>query len=450
MKGLRKLLIIVLTLVLLVSFTACESSDPLISPTVIPTGTVTTTNIPDGNKIKLKLWHIWVTDSDSNKRPFEKVLADWNIANPDIQIEVEAAESEAYKIKIRTAIAVNEAPDIFFGWGAGFAKPFVNAGKVLALDDYLDEDTIDKMVPGSLENFIYDGKTYALPTFMIAGIFYCNQQLFNQYDVKIPDTFNELLEAVRIFKENNLTPMAVGLKDGWPGIFYQNILAIRTAGINKTISALNKDVTFYQPDFIESAQKLTELIDAGAFYSGSSQLTQYEAENTFIRGQVPMYYCGSWSAGSMERPDSIVKGNVVVKNFPIIEGANGDPNGFLGGAIDNFMISSSTKYKQESVAAMVEICQNLSKESYLAGAGIPAWKVDVNKSEISPLAAEISDLIKVNDGFVLAWDTFLTGSDAQTHVDLVSDIYAGKLTPEEFAMEMQKLNILPPAKVERN
>lgn len=394
----------------------------------------------DEAEITLKLWHIWVTDSDSNKRPFEKALADWNNAHPNIRIEADATESEAYKIKLRMAVAVNEAPDIFFGWGAGFARPFVEAGKILALDGYLDEETINKMVPGSLENFTYDGKIYALPTFLIAGIFYCNQQLFDKYNVKIPDTFDELLQAVGVFEKNHLIPMAVGLKDGWPGIFYQNILAIRTAGIEKTISALQKETSFYQPEFIESARKLTELIDAGAFYNNSSQLTQYEAENTFLKGKVPMYYCGSWSAGSMDRYDSPVKGKVVVKNFPVIEGAKGDPNGFLGGAIDNFMISSSTKHKEAAVTAMVEICRNLSRESYLSGAGLPAWKVDVDRSEVSPLSAQISDLLKDGGGFVLAWDTFLTGSDAQRHIELVSDIYAGKLTPEEFAREMQKLN----------
>jgi len=442
MRKLKECLILVLVFALAVSSVACGHTNSLSSPSAVQTGTIAT-DLPENEKIKLKLWHIWVTDSDSNKRPFEKVLAEWNNANPNIQIEAEAAESEAYKVKIRTAIAVNEAPDIFFSWGAGFAKPFVNAGKVLALDDYLDEEILDKMVPGSLENFTYDGKIYALPTFMIAGIFFCNRELFDKYDVKIPDTFDELLEAVRIFKENNITPMAVGLKDGWPGIFYQNILAIRTAGIEKTIAALNKETTFYQPEFIESAQKLVELIEAGAFHSGSSQLTQYEAENHFIRGLVPMYYCGNWSAGSMERMSSPVRGKVVAKNFPYIEGAGGNKNGFLGGAIDNFMISSSTQYKEEAVTAMIEICQNLSRESYLAGAGLPAWKVDVDRSEISPLTAQISDLIKDSEGFVLAWDTFLTGSDAQTHIELVSDIYAGKLTPERFAIEMQKLNINP-------
>ncbi|MGI6123481.1 MAG: extracellular solute-binding protein [Acetivibrionales bacterium] len=438
MKNMKYYLKLTFIIGMILVLAACNTQNAVSVPnsTVPEVSSVTTGEEP----ITLKLWHIWVTSSDSNKRPFEKALKDWNDANPNIQIVTEATESEAYKIKIRTAIAVNEAPDIFFGWGAGFAKPFVESGKILALDEYLTQDTLNSIIPGSLENFTYNNKIYALPTFLIAGIFYCNQELFDKYDVSIPNTFDELIEVVKVFNNNKITPMAVGLRDGWPGIFYQNILAIRTAGVDKCISALNKETSFYQPEFIESAQKLKELIDAGAFYNGSIQLTQYEAESTFLMGKVPMYYCGSWSAGSMDREDCPVKGKVVVKNFPVLTGATGDNNGFLGGAIDNFMISSATKHKKEAVSAMVEICQNLSKESYLSGAGIPAWYVDVNSNEVSPLSANISELLSKNDGFVLAWDTFLTGEDAQTHIDLVSDIYSGKITPEKFAMEMQRLN----------
>ncbi len=440
MKRVFKCFMLVLLCIFLVTLSACEPAVSFPSTSQAPGHTSPNDQVPLDQQITLKLWHIWATDSDSNKRPFEKALAEWNNANPNVQIMTEATENETYKIQIRTAIAVNEAPDIFYGWGAGFAKPFVESGKVLALDDYLDDATKNKLVPGSFENFTFDGKIYGLPTFMIAGIFYCNQELFNQYDVKIPKTYSELLEAIKIFKSNAITPMAVGLKDGWPGIFYQNILAIRTAGIQKSIAALNKEASFYQPEFIESAQKLKELIDAGAFSVRSMQLTQHEAELAFLNGTVAMYYGGSWAAGSMDREDSPVNGKIVVKNFPIIEGAKGDANGFLGGAIDTFMFSSSTKYKKEAVNALVSICENFCRESYLSGSGIPAWKVNVESANISPLATDISRLLEDRDGFVLAWDTFLSGTEAKTHIDLVSDIFAERLTPEEFALNMQKLN----------
>ncbi|NLU52410.1 MAG: extracellular solute-binding protein [Clostridiaceae bacterium] len=431
-------IMLILLIISLIALTACV---PSVYSSKASEETGEKQAAPQNQQITLKLWHIWATDSDSNKMPFEKALKNWNDSHPEIHIVTDATESETYKIKIRTAIAVNEAPDIFFCWGAGFAKPFVEAGKVLALDEYIDENVKSKLVPGSLENFTYGGKIYALPTFMIAGIFYCNEELFNNYDIKIPDTFDELLDAVAAFRKHKITPMAVGLKDGWPGIFYQNILAVRTAGIEKCAAALNKEISFFQPEFIESAEKLVQLIDAGAFDSKCTQLTQHEAESQFLNGKIPMYYGGSWAAGSMERDDCAVKGKVIVRNFPVLEGASGDQKGFLGGAIDNFMISASTQYKKEAVDAMVSILENFCKESYLSGAGLPAWKFDVSGAKISPLANEISKLIEDRDGFLLAWDTFLSGSDSQTHIDLVTDLFLKRIDPEDFAINMQKLNI---------
>jgi len=74
-------------------------------------------------------------------------------------------------------VAVNELPDLFYTWGAGFAKPFVESGKVLPIDKYINDGTKDKLLPNTLENFTYNGKIYSLPTFVTAGIFYCNKEL---------------------------------------------------------------------------------------------------------------------------------------------------------------------------------------------------------------------------------------------------------------------------------
>ncbi|MCX7708499.1 MAG: extracellular solute-binding protein [Clostridia bacterium] len=392
------------------------------------------------SKITLKLWHIWGTESDSNKKPFEKALDDWNRANPNVQIEADATETETYKTRIRTAIAVNEAPDIFYSWGAGFARPFVEAEKVLPLDDYIQDGTLDKLLPGSRDNFIYDGKTYGLPIYVTAVVFYFNRELFEKNGVKIPETYKELLEAVKAFKAAGVTPMVVGEKDRWPGMLYQNILAIRTAGTKLCNQALNKQASFNQPQFVESAAKLNELVKVEAFDKRSMRLTAHEAELEFIRGKAAMYFNGSWSVGSLEKEGCPVKGKIVVRNFPVLENSGGDPNGFLGGAIDTFMINAGTQYKEEAVRALKTIDENFCRESYLIGASQPAWKLNVDESALSPLVVEISKLLKGGTGFVLAWDTSLSGSDAETHKDLIAELFAGIKTPQEFARDMQKLN----------
>jgi len=77
--------------------------------------------ISDKN-ITIKLWHIWNTDIDANRTTLEAGLNLVKKAYPEIAFEVDATENETYKTRIKTAIAVNDAPDIFFAWGGGFSE----------------------------------------------------------------------------------------------------------------------------------------------------------------------------------------------------------------------------------------------------------------------------------------------------------------------------------------
>ncbi len=401
--------------------------------------TASDTNIKE-EKTEVSLWHLWTSDSDAKKAIIEAAINTYQEENPNITLEVDAAENESYKTKIKTAIAANEAPDVFFVWGAGFAKPFVDAGKVLPIDEYLKDGTKDKLLPGTLANFTYDGKVYGLPTCMWIAALYCNEELFNRHNIKIPDTFDELLTAVKAFRENGIAPITVGEKDRWPGMFYQNILAVRTAGVELSNKALNKEASFDDPKFIESAAKLKELVDADAFEEGILGLSTDEAQANFTQGKVAMYYMGNWAASAMEEESSKIKGKVTVRNFPIVEGAQGDPKGSLGGAIDGFMVNAGTQNKEEAFEVLKYICESVDTGSYKEGNALPAWKAEVDESKLSPLAVEIANIAKDSTGFVLAWDTFLEPADADVHKNLVQEIFAGVKMPEEFIKEMQALN----------
>lgn len=391
--------------------------------------------------VTLKFWHLWTTPAESNKVAIDKVLANFSKAYPHIKIEVDAVENETYKTKIKTAIAANEAPDVFFTWGGGFSKPFVEAGKLMDLTPYVNDGTQNRLVGGALTYQTFNGKFYALPFSLWGGVFYCNQELFDKHRVKIPETFNELLAAVKVFKAKGITPMEVGEKDRWPGMFYQNILAIRTAGTKLCNDALAKKATFNQPAFIQSAELLQQLVKAGAFDSGCLGISRDESEANFRLGKAAMYYNGSWVSGSLnEKEAPAVYGKIVARNFPVVEGGKGDPNGFLGGAVDAFAVKAGTKHPKEAVLFAKYVAEQHAIIGYQLGALLPAWKVTVDESKLPELTVQISKLIKDATGFVLAWDTFLEGADADVHKNLVQEIFAGVITPEKFAREMQKLN----------
>jgi ABC-type sugar transport system, periplasmic component len=388
-------------------------------------------------KVTLTYWHI-MTD-EPGKSMITNIVNKWNTDHPDIQIQASATANDPYKTKIKTAIAANEAPDIIYSWTEGFAQPFVEAGKILCLDSYLDSSVKDQMLPGALDNVTFDGKVYGLTYAQQASGLYVNTELFDKYHVKIPTTFDELLTAIKTFKENGILPLALGNKDEWPGMWLYDMLALREGGADLSISALENKSSFTDPAFVNAGSKLLDLVDAGSFDSGVMGLTADEANASFAQGKAAMVYGGNFWAQFYEADSSAVKDKVKVVRFPTIEGGKGDPTEYVGGGSDALLINANSKYKEQAVKAAEYLAQQNSTQAYLLGAGLPEWKYDgVDTSHIDKLTQEfMSDIISGSKGSVPAWDIFLTGDKAQAHKDMVAQLFGKTTTAENFAKDMQ-------------
>jgi raffinose/stachyose/melibiose transport system substrate-binding protein len=393
-----------------------------------------------GNKqIKLTLWSIWSSDSESNKAPFLKTLEEFRAAYPHITVELDMNEAEAYRTKLRTAVAANEAPDVFYHNAGGLLKPFVEAGKVLALNGYLDKGGWDRLVEGTLINMTFDGKVYGLPYTLATSVLFCNKDLFNKYNVELPKTWDELMTAVKTFRDAGITPMTTGGKDRWPTSMYFDIIMLRTAGYRECYETYNKTArgSFVSKGMRLGAEKFAELLDAGAFPAGAVALTRDESEVPFYAGEVAMYVNGNWTAANCEADSSAVKGKIVAIPFPTIEGGAGSINDFMGGAAEQFCVSANTKHKDAAVLLCQFIAENHSKNAYLAGAGMPTWKFNIDTSQIDPLVASIVALTNNATSFLLWGNTILEGEDSEMLMDIHQEMLMGDLTPSEFCEKLQ-------------
>lgn len=423
---------------MLLSSAACGNS----SSSTSSTGTsqsASGSSVASKEPVTLSLWHIWAADSESSKAPFEKVLADFQSKNPDIKLKVDATENETYKTKIRAAVAANEAPDIFFYWSGGYMKSFVDAGKLLPLNDYLDSDTKSKILPGTMDNMTFNDKIYGLPHSMSIGTFFVNKELFQQNNVKIPETWDDLVTAVKAFRAKGITPMAVGAKDTWTLDMYLDMLETRQAGYDTSVKALSKQGSYEDPNLIEGAKKLQELVDMKAFTDGAMGVTRDESEVPFYEGKIPMYFNGSWTIGNIMKPDSKIKDKIDIIKFPTL-GDKSDVNDFTGGVSEIFVINANTEHKDEAAKTLKYISENFSKEIYLAGAGLPTWNVSVDQSKIDPLTLKLVSLTKDAKSYTLWWNTFLEGDDSQLYMNKSSELFAKKITPEQFCKDLQTMN----------
>lgn len=387
-------------------------------------------------KTELTMWTI-ATESDSFHEPYKKAIADFEAAHPGVTIKMETFENEAYKTKIKSAVAANELPDIFFTWAGGFSESFVKSGKVLCLDDYYKnyESGISK---AALANDIYDGKLYGSVTCTPVSAMWYNKAMFEKQGLDVPKTWDEFKAVCQKFVDAGIKPIGSSVKDTWVLAMLHDGLALKSAGAEKVQKALTKQGQSYNdPDFIKAATCIKELVDMGAFIDGATGLSNDEASASFYAEQVPMYFTGSWMGGSImtdaEKPE-----NFSVAPIPVVNGANAAITDFMGGGSDTLMVSADTKDKDLSAAAAFEITRSVSKYAYLSGAGIPAWKVDYDASEVKPLTQEVTELAAGATSYTLWFDTLMTSDDAGEYLTLLQSLYSGDITPEKFAESMDK------------
>ena len=116
-----------------------------------------------------------------------------------------------------------------------------------------------------------------------AAVFFVNKEMFDQNGIKIPETYNELVTAVKAFRAKGITPMTVGAKDEWPTTQYFDIMSIRCAGAKVINDALEKKGSYEDPGFIDAAAKFQELVKLQAFNDGALGVTRDESEIGFLR-----------------------------------------------------------------------------------------------------------------------------------------------------------------------
>ncbi|MDR2479992.1 MAG: extracellular solute-binding protein [Treponema sp.] len=389
--------------------------------------------------VTLNVWHIWASDTESSKAPFENAVKDFRAAYPNINLVVDATENEAYKTKIRSTIAAGEAPDVFFYWGGARMKDFVDGNALLPLNDYLDADTMKRILPGTLDNMTFNGKVYGLPNSMLTGTFFVNEELFVQHGQKVPTNWDELVKVCQAFIDKGVTPFTVGGKEGWCIASYMDLIILRQAGLDGTRALLNKTARYAgNADFIEAGRKLQQLVDMGAFPKGSLGVSRDEAEVPFYEGKVPMYVNGSWTIGNVVRPDSKIKDKVKIYPFPVM-GPKGNVNDYTGGVSDMFSVSSKTKYPAEAALAVKYITEHMSAYMYSSGAGLPTWAVKVDESKIDPLTKRLVEMTGSAKSYTLWWDSSLEAADAQVYLNNLTALFAKQITPQQFADVMQTI-----------
>ncbi len=229
------------------------------------------------------------------------VIQEFMKQNPDVKVEIQGAETAEHIKKMKAAAQSGTLPDIFWIL-PGPALEMQNAGLLLNLQDFLDKNPEEAtaIFPNMLKGFQKDGVQYGLPyQSLVTGLWY-NKAIFTKYDVKIPETYDELLAAAKIFKKNDVVTISKGGKDAFSTWAMQGMLN-RFGYFDKIDAIMDKKEKFNNPDFVKFFGKLEELTVAGAFPPNVSTMNYFQAVEMFMNGKAAMLDAGVWEAAKADK-----------------------------------------------------------------------------------------------------------------------------------------------------
>lgn len=329
-----------------------------------------------GEAVTLKIFSN-LPDRKNGQGLVEQMIIDEYMAeNPNVTIEVEALDEEAYKTKFK-AYSMDGMPDVVSIWGQpSFLDEVLEAGVLAELneDDYADYG----FIAGSLEGFKKDGKLYGLPRNTDIQIIYYNQKMFEDNGWEVPSTYEEYITLCQTIKDAGITPVAMDGGDGWPMACYLTDILVKVAGTDYADIVSNAVASgdFTAPEIKEATQLLVQAAEAGVFQTGYDTQDYGTAQNLFTNGQAAMFAMGSWEC-SMALNEDIpeeIRTNIRAFTLPPMANGKGGANDIAAWNGGGYAVSANSEIKEEAIKFLNYMYQpdKLSKYGWENGVGMSA------------------------------------------------------------------------------
>lgn len=367
---------------------------------------------------------ITVAEYSSKTGPyFEKMVSQFEEANPDINVIVEVTPWDVLLQKLTTDIAGNANADLAI-IGTRWLLDFVEQDIAEPLDSYMDEDFQARFIETFLSPSRMDGKIYGLPVAASARAMYYNKSLFEEAGIDAPpETWDELKEDAA--KISALGDDIAGY--GMQGKEIETDVYFYYPMWSYGGSILNEDGSsgFGSDAAIQAATMYKSLIDDGVTQDGPTAYNREDVQNLFKQGKVGMMITAPFLASQIkdEAPDL----NYGIA--PIPAGPDGDRGTY--GVTDSIIMFANSGNKDEAWQFLDYLFTQGPRSEFTRGEGF----LPVNKAVSEEPAFTENEDLKVFAGVLpdARFAPVVTGWEeiADVMSSALQRVYLGQATPEE-------------------
>lgn len=358
--------------------------------------------------VTLSFLHKW--PEPENMAYFEPAVKEFEAANPDIKIKMEAVADEPYKDKIRVLMGSNEVPDVYFSWSGEFGKNFARNGRALDITDAVyNSDWKGAFPEAALQPFKYKGQLYGVPINVDAKFMLYNKKIFADNGIEVPKTYGDFFAACQKLKEAGVEPIAFGNQYPWAASHYIGELNGKLVPNETRLAdyelASDAETLYTHPGYVQALNEFKKLNDEGCFNRGSNALTHAIARGSFLAGRNAMMYMELVEFTQVTDDSPLGQAGWGFFPLPPIEGGEGEAS-LLTGAPDGFMISSATEHPEEAIRFLKFLTSPEQAQKYVEITGMTSSvNGSVTPDNASEQAIEGLKAIDAASGLALWLDT---------------------------------------------
>jgi ABC-type glycerol-3-phosphate transport system substrate-binding protein len=256
--------------------------------------------------------------SDPLPRAFtQQMVASWNEANPELQVELSTVAHEDFKNAIRTYLAADPSPDVLTWFAGERAAFFIDRGLIGDFSDAWEANGLDDTFAPGFTALATSGEgKYFLPTSYYWWAVYYRPSIFEQVGVEAPiETWDELLAACDAFNAAGIAPFAIGTKFRWPAAAWFDYINMRTNGPQFHIDLMLLKESYEDERVKQTFAHWQELLDHNCFIEDPAAYDWNEALDIMVQDEAAMYLMGGFITDSF--PDEL-ESDLDFFRFPII------------------------------------------------------------------------------------------------------------------------------------
>ncbi len=311
---LKNLTAVLMTALMSISIIGCGSTAPQAAPaeaetqTEAPAAEAPAAETPEAEETTEAAGPVEITvtttfaGEDSNAQNYKNAVAAWEAETGNTVSDTSATSDETFKTRIITDFETGSEPDVLFFFNGADANDFVNAGKVVSIDDIRAEfpEFASNMNDDLIAASPADGVKYAVPVNGYWEAMFVNTKVLEDAGVAMPGadyTWDQFLADCRKIKDAGYAPIAAALGN-IPHYWWEfAIFNQQTPANHLDIPGAADDATGAQ--WVAGLEDIKTLYEKGYFPDNTLSATDDETFAMFTDDKAAFLLDGSWKVGGI-------------------------------------------------------------------------------------------------------------------------------------------------------